>query len=365
MLADTQIARIEGVPFRLPLHTALAWGRSSRLDAAEHVLVRLHLAGGAVGTAEAPPRPTIYGETVASILGLLDHLHDALVGLDIHDQAGLQRALGGVANNHTAKGALDMAAWDARAQAAGSGLSDRLAGPQSRLRVSYILGLGEERAMLAEAQRVYGLGVRVFKVKVGRDHAADLRTIAALQAAFAGAGVDLYADSNETLDANSAPSALTAMRDAGLLYVEEPLPVRQLRARAELRRQAILPIIADDSAFTPAELARELDFDTFDILNIKPARTGFTHSLGMLASARAHGKGVMVGSQASTGLGTQHAALIASQLGVTEPSELSFFLNLHDDLLDQPLQLHGGWLDLADLRARQLDPDKLRAYRLA
>ena len=34
------VARIEGVPFRLPLTSALAWGAHSALSAAEHVLVR-------------------------------------------------------------------------------------------------------------------------------------------------------------------------------------------------------------------------------------------------------------------------------------------------------------------------------------
>ena len=69
-----KITRLEGIAYRLPLHGALAWGAHSRLSAAEHVLVRVHLDDGTVGEAESPPRPTIYGETVASVLGILKHL---------------------------------------------------------------------------------------------------------------------------------------------------------------------------------------------------------------------------------------------------------------------------------------------------
>ena len=357
------VTRVEGVPYRLPLKSALAWGKHSRLTAAEHVLVRLHLSDGTVGVAEAPPRPTIYGETVASILGILAHLEPLLVGVNVHDTGALQSALNSVVNNHTARGALDMALWDARAQAQGRTLFDTLRGPRDRVRVSFILGIASLEDMLREASEVVEAGVRCLKVKVGRDHERDLQVIHALRREF-GADVLLYADSNETLTPGQAPDALAAMRDAGLLYVEEPLPARDLRARAALHARSLLPIIADDSAFTPLDLARELDFDTFDVLNVKTARTGFTDSLAMMATAQAAGKRVMIGSQASTGVGTLHAALLASHEAVTEPSELSFPLKLAADLLTGPLPFREGWLHLEELATLTIDDRKLAQYRV-
>jgi L-Ala-D/L-Glu epimerase len=174
----------------------------------------------------------------------------------------------------------------------------------------------------------------------------------------------LYADSNETLTPQTAPKALEAMRDAGLMYVEEPLPVRQIKARAALRALEILPIIADDSTFTRADLEREIDFDTFDVLNIKTARTGFRQSLEMLELAKNAGKGVMLGSQASTTLGTVHAALIASQTGVSEPSELSFFLKLEGEITNKNLRLENGILNLGQVEDVRVDPEKLEARRI-
>ncbi len=355
--------RIEAIPYRLPLTSALAWGAHSALSAAEHVLVRVTLSDGTVGQAEAPPRPTIYGETPGSVVAILAHLSPALTGLDIADEDGLNRVRNSVANNHTARGALDMALWDARARAEGQTLFDTLMGPKTRVRVSFILGMGTPAEMLAEAERVVAAGVRCLKVKVGRDHARDLTVIRELRAAF-GTAVLLYADSNETLTRRPAPAALDAMREAGLIYVEEPLPVRDLRARAELHRRALLPIVADDSCFTPADLTRELDFDTFDVLNVKTARNGFTDGLACCATAARHGKRGMVGSQASTGLGTLHAALLSTQAEVTEPCELSFVLKLQDDLLNSPITFQDGWLDVHGLRNHALDASKLARYRL-
>jgi L-Ala-D/L-Glu epimerase len=360
---SVKIVRLEAIPYRLPMNGSLQWGAHSKLSVAEHVLVRVHLENGVFGEAEAPPRPTIYGETVSSIRGILDHLSPVLVGLEVEDRTGIASALGSVPNNNTAKGALDMACWDARTKSSGPGLFAQLAGPNRDLRVSYILGNSDPATMLEEARRVFAAGVRVLKVKVGRNHEKDLAVIRDLNLEFAGE-MQLYADSNETLTPETAPKALEAMRDAGLMYVEEPLPVRQIKARAELKRLNILPIIADDSTFTPADLEREIDFDTFEILNIKTARTGFTQSLRMLELAKNAGKGVMLGSQASTTLGTAHAALIASQVGVTEPSELSFFLKLEGEITNKNLKLENGILRLEQIQDVQVDAARLEAHRM-
>lgn len=357
------IQRVEGLPYRLPLTSALAWGAQSALSAAEHVIVRVTLSDGTVGQAEATPRPTIYGETTGSVLAILAHLSPALLGLEISDQAALDRVKNSVTNNHTARGALDMALWDARAKAQGQTLFDTLLGPNTRVRPSFILGIAQPAEMLQEAERVVQAGVRCLKVKVGRNHSKDLELIRELRRTF-GEEVLLYADSNETLTPEMAPQALAAMRDAGLMYVEEPLPARNLRARADLHTQGILPIVADDSCFTPADLDRELDFETFDVLNVKSARNGFTDGLAMLQKAAAQGKRGMVGSQASTGLGTLHAALLSTQAAVTEPCELSFVLKLQDDLLNQPITFRDGWLDVNSLREYTLDEEKLRRYAL-
>ncbi|WP_043803603.1 enolase C-terminal domain-like protein [Deinococcus gobiensis] len=362
-MSGAAVQKVEAIPYRLPLTSALAWGAHSALSAAEHVLVRVTLSDGSVGVAEATPRPTIYGETPASVGAILAHLAPGLTGLDIGDEAGLNRVRNSVANNHTARGALDMALWDARARSRGQSLFDTLLGPNTRVRVSFILGIDTPGGMLAEAARVVGAGVRCLKVKVGRDHARDLEVIRELRRTYGG-DVLLYADSNETLSAETAPAALDAMREAGLMYVEEPLPARQLRGRAALHAAGHLPIVADDSCFTPADLTRELDFDTFDVLNVKTARNGFTDGLAMLRAAAAHGKRGMVGSQASTGLGTLHAALLSTQPEVTEPCELSFVLKLQDDLLSQPITFRDGWLDVAALRDHALDEEKLRRYAL-
>ena len=352
-----RIARIGIAPLVLPMAGALRWGAGSELVELEHLLVGVELEGGALGIAEAPVRPTIYGETPEGMeAALRRHLAPRLTGADAEDDAELSSILGSLPFNFALKGALDLALQEARAAALGRSLASREAGPQRRPRVSFILGIAPLDAMLAEARAVVDAGVRVLKVKVGRDPAHDERVLQALRHELGGS-VLLYADANETLQEPEAAQRLRRLAALGVAYVEEPLPVHRLGARRRLRAAGILPLIADDSTFTLADLERELEADTFDILNIKPARSGWRASLAMLALARSAGKGVMIGSQASSGLGTLHSAVVASLEGVTHPSELSFPLKLRSDSLDRALPLADGVLDLDALLAARLRPE--------
>jgi len=356
--ANPTVAHIDTTVFRLPLFGELKWGKSSALAEARHVLVQVTLSDGCQGMAEAPPRPTIYGETASSITAIIaQELAPRIVG---QPAANAWQRMAAIANNHTAKGAIDMAIHAALAQGAGVTLAQHLGCTQTRIPVSFILGIGARDEVLAEAERVVAAGVRVLKVKVGRDWDEDVARIRDLQAMF-GAAVTLYADANECLEPETAAARLDALRDLGLVYCEEPLPVEQMQARAALCRGRHLPLIADDSAFTLRDLARELALDTFDILNIKTPRTGYTESRQMLARTQAAGKGVMVGSQAGTGIGVARAALFAALPGIDHPSECSFHLKLREDIIDRPLPLRDGWLALDDVTAVTVDPALLRA----
>jgi L-alanine-DL-glutamate epimerase-like enolase superfamily enzyme len=146
----------------------------------------------------------------------------------------------------------------------------------------------------------------------------------------------------------------------GILYCEEPLPVELIQERAAIRAGDHLPLIGDDSTFTERDLRRELALNTFDILNIKTARTGFTESLAMLALAQQAGKGVMIGSQASAALGTARAGQFAALPGIDHPSELSFFLKLKEDIVGKRPFIQNGFISVTDLNQVTVDEDLLR-----
>ena len=328
------IRRISAVPFDVPLKSTLTWGSDHELRQLEHVLIRVDLSDGAVGIAEATPRPSIYGETQASVLHILEkHLAPLLLDQEIDgfgSVSALTERLSSIKNNNTAKGALDMAAHQALALSRGESLAAYLGVTNSDIHLSTIVSTGSPAAVSADVEAAYQAGLRVFKVKIGRDVAGETEMLARLIDNYPSA--QFYVDANETLDAANAAAILRHLHALGVIHCEEALPVRWLRERRQLRRDCAMPIIADDSAFGLADLKREINFDTFDILNIKTARSGFSESRQMLELCREHGKSVMVGSQASSLLGCLQAAVFAGSAGVNCASECSFYLKTEADL---------------------------------
>lgn len=347
-----KISSIQSLPYEIPLKAALAWGKGHELAVLKHVLVRVTLDDGSSGIAEATPRPSIYGETAASIHAILaQEIAPLALGTTIEslaDSDRLSQKLSLIKNNQTAKGAFNMALYGAFAQALGQSLSQVLDVQQAAIQPSYIVGTGTEAEVLADVSAIYAAGVRVFKVKVGKQISSEMASIQQLQARFADAR--FYVDANECLSLPSAPQILNDLQAMGMLYCEEALPVRQLRQRYELRQQTTLPIIGDDSCFSFEDVQREIDFETVDIINIKTPRTGYSESTRILELALSAQKGVMLGSQASSLLGSLMTALFAGKTGITHPTECSFFLKTQTDLSLAPV-IRDGWLSLADVQA--------------
>ena len=328
------ISRISATPYNIPLKGALTWGSGHELRQLAHTLIGVELSDGAVGFAEATPRPTIYGETQVSVLNVIEEqLAPLLLGEMIDSFAAvsaLSERAATIKHNNTARGALDLALHQALASSRGQSLATYLSATRQGIRLSAIVSTGAPEAVEADVQTLYQAGIRVFKVKIGRDIPSEMHTISDLIVDYPDA--QFYVDANETLDSANAAAILGRLREMGVIHCEEALPTHLLRERRQLRRDCAMPIIADDSAFTTRDLEREIAFDTFDILNIKTARTGFSESMSMLNMCRAADKDVMVGSQASSLLGCLHAALFAGQQPVNCASECSFYLKTETDI---------------------------------
>ena len=345
-----KIKKIASRPYSIPLKSALKWGQAYELKRLEHVLIRVELSDGACGLAEAPPRPMIYGETPASVIQIVDeHLAPMLLGQtasSFQDAQALSAKMELIKNNHTAKAALDMALHQALANHLGLALGDYLGSSRQRIQTSYIVSAGQPDEVMADVEAAYQAGLRVFKIKIGRDIPQEIDTIRQLNALFPAAR--FYVDANQTLTAENAAAVLDRLAALDVMHCEEPLPIQRITARQQLRRQSQMPLIADDSAFTIDDLEREIELDTFDILNIKTARTGFSQSMRMLALAE--GRSAMVGSQASSLLGCLHAAIFAGQAAVDCASECSFFLKTDTELTHAP-KIIDGWMRLDTVQA--------------
>jgi L-Ala-D/L-Glu epimerase len=363
-----KITRVEAIPFAIPYKKPLRFA-SGEVRVAEHVLVRVHTDDGIVGIAEAPPRPFTYGETQDGIIAVVDKVFaPQIVGLGLLERETMGTRLGRTVGNPAAKAAVDMAVWDALGQTLGLPVTQLLGGYTDRMRVSHMLGFAEPAAMVAEAERMRDThGITTFKVKVGRKpYTLDTAVVRALREGL-GSEIELYVDGNRGWSASESARAMREMDDLGLTFAEELCPADDVLGRRWLVEQCTVPFIADESAVFPADVTREILAGAATAVSIKTARTGFTTSQRTHHLCEGLGLEVVMGNQIDGQLGSMCTVVFGSAYRLTSEraGELSNFLDMSDDLLTEPLEIHAGELAVrpgAGLGVT-VDPDKLARYR--
>jgi L-alanine-DL-glutamate epimerase-like enolase superfamily enzyme len=363
-----KITSVEAIPYSIGYRKPLRFA-SGEIHAAEHVLVRVHTDDGVIGVADGPPRPYTYGETQAGMVAVIESvLAPEVVGLRLTEREVVRARLGRTVGNPVAKGAIDMAIWDALGRTLGVSVTELLGGYTDHMRVCHMLGFDGPAAMVDEATRMrYVHGIEVFKVKVGRRPASlDVAVVRALRENL-GDDVELYVDGNRGWTASEAARAMADMADLGLTLAEELCPADDVLGRRWLVQQLDVPFVADESAVTQADVVREVLGGSATAISIKTARTGFTDSQRTHHLCEALGLEVVMGNQIDGQLGSACTVAFgaAHRLTSRRAGELSNFLDMSDDLLTEPLVITGGQLAVpsgAGLGV-DIDPDKLGRYR--
>ena len=301
-VASARIVEVEAIPYALPYRRPARFA-SGAVERADNVLVRIHTDAGLVGHAEAQPRPYTYGETQASIVAAIrGWFAPRLLGMRPGAIEEARAACAGLAGNHCAHGAVDVALWDLLGQLAGVPCSTLLGGYADRVAVAHMVSFDTPAAMADDAAGVHAEhGVRAFKVKVGRDPALDIAAVAAIRDALPEAL--LYADANRGWTPAQAMFAGDALVGLGVEAIEEPIAIEDLRGRRLLAERWDVPLAGDESCLSLADVRRAIAEGAVGQVSVKVARTGFSESRDVLGLCRAERMPVVIGSQYEGALG--------------------------------------------------------------
>src|SRR5688572_12318557 len=153
------------------------------------------------------------------------------------------------------------------------------------------------RAKVLEAEQ-YPL----LKVKLGTD-----RDVEILRAIREATNKEIRVDANCGWTVKTAIRMLPVLQEFGVTVLEQPLPPEDLDGLAAVTAQSAIPVIADESCVTSADIPALVG--KVDGINIKLAKCGsLREALRMIAIARAHGMMVMVGCMIESSLGITAAA---------------------------------------------------------
>jgi L-alanine-DL-glutamate epimerase-like enolase superfamily enzyme len=217
---EMKITQVEARPFSIPMKITTKWARGSQ-SAAEHVLVKVSTDEGIIGFAEAPPRPTIYGESTASIKFAIDNwLAPSVIGKAPFEMERIWEGFDRIPANNTAKGAIDIAVHDILGKMFNLPCHKLLGGWIDRIRMSWCVNLNPIAEMVKEAQdMITAYGFKTLKLKVGVDPVKDLAMVRAMRKEL-GDDVMLYVDVNQGYDPYTAVRVLNQMMESNIVLAE-------------------------------------------------------------------------------------------------------------------------------------------------
>ncbi|MDP2399949.1 MAG: mandelate racemase/muconate lactonizing enzyme family protein [Burkholderiales bacterium] len=360
------IRSVEAIPVVVPLLHPIKWARGEIKDI-DNVIVVVTLSDGTQGIADAPPRPTIYGETQRSIATIIrDHFAPKLKNLDAFDIAGLWAVFDQYAGNPAAKSAIDMALFDAQAKHLGITCAELLGGTPKALPVNRRLMLGSNKEMLAEAERmIKRYGFKAWKVKCGIDKKRDIALLRALRK-LVGDEHEITIDCNQGYSSQDLLETAPYFEEVNVALIEEPIPARDGAGKRFCAERTTIPISGDDSCMAPDDVLHELKLGGIRALVIKCARTGYTQSRQILALAKSFYTPVHNGTQADMQIGCVAAAHFASTYGTPHAHEFSSFIDAKDHVANEELVIKNGRLVLPPGPGigLTLDPCKMKKYRV-
>lgn len=355
--APSRIASIDILPLRIPFNQAFAHSTMRRAHS-DAIVVRVHGADGMVGYGEALPRPYVTGEDVEGIVNALrTELAPQAMALTLDSGAAAvpqiedfvrgwasSRAQGTdvVAWNATVC-ALELALLDWAFKRSGESIMSWLAPARESVDYTGVIDATDARTAAEMARRYGQARMTSVKVKVGVDD--DNARLKAVRDAV-GDDVEIRVDANGVWTASEAIEALNALRPYGIVAVEQPVAATDLDGMRQVRQEANLRVIADESLITEGNAADLIREGACDVFNIRVSKCG-----GLIASARIArmaidaGIGVQVGAQVGeTSLLSAAGRILAAHAATVDYVEGSFGTHLlSEDIAVEPAMFgHAG-----------------------
>ncbi|WEK35369.1 MAG: dipeptide epimerase [Candidatus Pseudobacter hemicellulosilyticus] len=241
---------------------------------AQNTFIRIHTDEGFYGVGECSAFPMIAGETQATCFEMAKDFAALWKGKDAFAiEERMQELHAFTAFNSTIKSAFDMALFDLAAKQAGKPLYQYLGGELKPLETDLTIGIDTPENMGAKAADFVQRGVRILKVKLGKNPAEDVERIKRIREA-AGDGVLLRVDANQGWSYEDALFALQAISPYSIEFCEQPMRYWDDDKLHDLRRNSPVKIMADESVFDHHDALRLIHADACDYVNIKFAKSG-------------------------------------------------------------------------------------------
>src|SRR6266852_7903711 len=347
----TTIRSITVEPLNIPLLEPFTIATGSVSDA-RNVLIAITLDDGTVGFGESAPFPPSTGESQETAQAAAQGCAALIEGKDAAHWRTLSKLMSSVYFSQvTAIAGIEMALLDALTHSYGIPLYVFFGGASTSIETDMSIPMVTPEHGYELAKDVVARGINCIKVKVGGDIREDVARVEAIREGAPGLGLTL--DANQGYTASEALLCLEALddRDIRPLMMEQPVHKEDYEGLRYVTQHTRVPIAADESAHSAANVAHLIQMGACNVVNIKLMKCGFVEALDIAAVCRATHTQLMIGAMMESRLATSAAAHFVAGLGGFRYIDLDTPMLLADDPFMGGYEQRGGVYDVSGVES--------------
>ncbi len=266
------ITSVDIYKFSIPMHPfSIATGT---MHYAQNIFLKVRTDAHLYGVGECSAFPVIVGETQATCFEMAKDFAAVWIGknpLQIKERMNELHSV--AAYNPTIKSAFDMALYDLAAKNAHLPLYKFLGGKLKPLQTDLTIGIDTPENMAAKAVEFINCGVKILKVKLGKNATEDVERIKQIRKKI-GTGIKMRIDANQGWSFDDAKFMLHALAAFDIEFCEQPMHRNDDNNLPELKKHSSIPIMADESVFDHHDATRLIAAGACSFINIKMAKSG-------------------------------------------------------------------------------------------
>ncbi len=340
-----QIRKVEVMPFAVPIRSfADAY---TGFATSKAVLVKIHSEDGTIGYGEACAwEPEFYGETLESVSSTIEkYIAPKIVGQNLFN---INRILAiidaNLAKVTCAKEGIDLALHDLVGKTLNVPVTTLLGGCfREEIAIASEIGIDTPEAMAENALDIVKLGIKVIKIKGSNEMGLDVKRIKAVREAV-GDEIGLRLDPNAAWTTSGTIKVMKEVEGCNLQLLEQPVPGWDLKGMAHIRNSIGIPLMADESIWTPQDVIKIAEYGAADIINIKIAKScGLALAKKIEAVSESLGLPCIVGTEIEPGFSLIAKLHLAASMKIDPlASEFTELTLLKKNILKQKITIKDG-----------------------
>jgi L-alanine-DL-glutamate epimerase-like enolase superfamily enzyme len=212
------------------------------------------------------------------------------------------------------KSAVEIAIYDILSQNKNKPLYQYLGGKISELKTGTTISLNPVVQMVSDAKEAVDLGFESLKIKFGSSPKEDIERINAIRQAI-DTSISIKLDANQGWSPDETVRFLDQITslDIDIELLEQPVPKNDLTGLKYIKDRTPIPILADESVFSPEDAREILEMDAVDMINIKLDKCGgITKALEVAEISAEYDTKCMIGCMLEGAISVGAAAHVAS-----------------------------------------------------